>query len=69
MLGEEVGEEPRSDELQSYVHELALDVLEAAENYRWNLPGDRDPDGKMLALAKRIEAPRHAMRWKSPAAR
>src|SRR5580692_740739 len=35
MLGEEVGEEPRSDELQNYVHELGLDVLEAAELYRW----------------------------------
>ena len=53
MLGEEVGEEPRSDELQNYVHELALDVLEAAENYRWSLPS-KDPDEKILALAKRL---------------
>ena len=53
MLGEEVGEEPRSDELQNYVHELALDVLEAAENYRWSLPS-KDPDQKILALAKRL---------------
>jgi len=53
MLGEEVGEEPRSDELQNYVHELALDVLEAAENYRWSLPST-DPDEKILALAKRL---------------
>jgi regulator of sigma E protease len=53
MLGEEVGEEPRSDELQNYVHELALDVLEAAEKYRWSLPS-KDPDQKVLALAKRL---------------
>ena len=53
MLGEEVGEDPRSDELQNYVHELALDVLEAAENYGWSLPS-KDPDQKILALAKRL---------------
>ena len=56
MLGEEVGEEPRSDELKNYVHELALDVLEAAENYRWSLPS-KDPDEKVLALAKRLGSP------------
>jgi len=55
MLGEEVGEEPRSDELANYVHELALDVLETAENYRWSLPS-KDPDEKILALAKRLGA-------------
>ncbi len=55
MLGEEVGEEPRSDELKNYVHELAFDVLEAAENYRWSLPSN-DPDEKILALAKRLGA-------------
>ncbi len=53
MLGEEVGEEPRSEELQNYVHELALDVVEAAENYRWSLPS-KDPDQKILALAKQV---------------
>ncbi len=56
MLGEEVGEDPRPDELQNYVHELALDVLEAAEKYRWSLPS-KDPDQKILALAKRLGAP------------
>jgi regulator of sigma E protease len=56
MLGEEVGEDPRTDELQSYVHEVALDVLEAAENYRWSLPS-KDPDQKILALAKRLGSP------------
>lgn len=55
MLGEEVGEEPRTEELQNYVHELALDVLEKAENYRWSLPS-KDPDEKILALAKRLGA-------------
>jgi regulator of sigma E protease len=53
MLGEEVGEEPRSEELQNYIHELALDVLESAEANRWNLPS-KDPDEKILALAKRL---------------
>ena len=56
MLGEEVGEDPRSDELQNYVHEVALDVLEAAENYRWNLPSTV-PDQKILAIAKRLGSP------------
>jgi len=55
MLGEEVGEEPRSDELQNYVRELALDVLEDAENYHWNLPS-KDPDQKILALAKQLSS-------------
>ena len=55
MLGEEVGEEPRSDELLNYVHELALDVLEGAEANRSSLPS-KDPDGKILALAKRLES-------------
>src|ERR1700680_3219011 len=53
MLGEEVGEDPRSEELQNYVHEVALDVLESAENYRWSLPS-KDPDQKILALAKQV---------------
>ncbi len=53
MLGEEVGEEPRSDELANYVHELALDVLESAEDHGWSLPS-KDPDEKILALAKRL---------------
>jgi regulator of sigma E protease len=56
MLGEEVGEEPRSDELQNYVHELALDVLEAAEDHGWSLPS-KDNDSKILALAKRLGTP------------
>src|SRR6266404_3414560 len=44
MLGEEVGEEPRSDEMQRYVGELALDVLEAAELHGWtrNAPNADD---------------------------
>jgi regulator of sigma E protease len=56
MLGEEVGEDPRSDELQNYVHELALDVLESAEDHGWSLPSN-DNDQKILALAKRLGAP------------
>jgi len=55
MLGEEVGEEPRSEELQNYVRELALDVLESAEENRWNLPS-KDPDEKILALAKPLSS-------------
>src|SRR6202035_2527469 len=50
MLAAAVGEEPRSEELQNYVHELALDVLESAESYRWKLPS-KDPDEMILALA------------------
>jgi regulator of sigma E protease len=53
MLGEEVGEEPRSDELQNYVRELALDVLEAAENHGWK-PSSKDDDQNVVALAKQL---------------
>jgi len=53
MLGEEVGEEPRSDELQNYVHELALDVLEAAQHHGWST-SSKDPDTDILVLARRL---------------
>jgi regulator of sigma E protease len=53
MLGEEVGEEPRSDELQNYVRELALDVLEAAQIHGWST-SSKDPDTDILVLARRL---------------
>jgi regulator of sigma E protease len=56
MLGEEVGEDPRTDELQNYIRELALDTLESAEKYRWKLP-TKDPEQKIVALAKQICSP------------
>ncbi len=55
MLGEEVGEDPHSEELQTYAHELGLDVAEAAENHGWSSPSE-DVDEKILALAKRLSS-------------
>ena len=57
MLGEEVGEEPRSEELQNYVRELALDVLEAAENHGWKL-ASKEEEQNIVALAKQLATPR-----------
>ena len=72
MLGEEVGEEPRSDELQNYVRELALDVLEAAQLHGWST-SSKDPDTDILVLARRLATyegnpPVHALAAPSGAA-
>jgi regulator of sigma E protease len=53
MLGEEVGEDPRTDELQNYIRELALDMLESAEKHRWKLPA-KEAEQKIVALAKLV---------------
>lgn len=59
MLGEEVGEEPRSEELQNYVRELGLDVLQAAQLHGWTSPS-KDADRAMVALAGRLGSDRGA---------
>lgn len=53
MLGEEVGEEPRSDEMRNYVREIALDVLEAAHNRGWKL-NSKDSETEIVALAREL---------------
>jgi regulator of sigma E protease len=53
MLGEEVGEEPRSDEMRNYVREIALDVLEAAHLHGWN-GHSKDNDAEIVALARAL---------------
>ncbi len=50
MLGEEVGEEPRSEELQTYVRELGLDVVVAARKHGWS-PESRQPDEQIAEIA------------------
>lgn len=56
MLGEEVGEEPRSEELENYVRELALDALDCAQNNGWNSEA-KTTDERIVALARRIMLP------------
>lgn len=55
MLGEEIGEEPRSEELRNYVRELALDVLGTARTHDWH-PVTRKPEEAIVALAKQLAA-------------
>lgn len=60
MLGEEVGEEPRSEELENYVRELALDVLQSAEENGWTSEGKIDD--RLVTLARQMmlaAEPRH----------
>ncbi len=56
MLGEEVGEEPRSEELENYVRELALDVLQLAHDHGWNSDANTIDD-RILALARQMMLP------------
>ena len=52
MLGEEVGEEPRSEELENYVRELALDVVSVARENQVALAPD--PDAAIIELARML---------------
>jgi regulator of sigma E protease len=53
MLGEEVGEEPRTEELELYVRELALDVVTAARKHGWT-PESRQADEEIVEIARRL---------------
>ncbi len=53
MLGEEIGEEPRSEELRNYIRELGLDVLEAAHNQGWDAVAGNQNEA-IVALAKTL---------------
>ena len=56
MLGEEVGEEPRSDELDTYTKEIGLDLLEAARTNGTALAAG-DSDRQLNAIAARLSDP------------
>jgi regulator of sigma E protease len=44
MLGDEIGEEPSAETLQSYLKELELDLIGCAKASGWFKPGDRGND-------------------------
>ena len=51
MLGEEVGEEPRPEELEIYVRELGLDVVAAARKHGWT-PESKQPDEQIAEITR-----------------
>ncbi len=53
MLGDEVGEEPRPEEIGDYSRELALDVLDAARQHGKVLNGN-SADERIIAIAKQV---------------
>lgn len=53
MLGEEVGEEPRPEELENYVRELGLDVVTAARKHGWG-PSSKDTNQQILQITARL---------------
>lgn len=53
MLGEEVGEEPRSEELENYVRELGLDVVVAARKHGWT-PASKDVDDQIVQISTEL---------------
>jgi regulator of sigma E protease len=55
MLGDEVGEEPRPEEIGDYSRELALDVLDAAREHGKFINGST-ADERILAIAKQASA-------------
>ena len=67
MLGDEIGEEPGTDAIKSYLREIALDMTGAAKSTGWLRNQDqagnsratnRDPEEEMLgALAKTLVQP------------
>lgn len=57
MLGEEVGEEPRSEELETYVRELGLDVVTAARERGWKSQS-KYSDDQILEIARLLKPER-----------
>jgi len=55
MLGDEVGEDPKAEELQNYVREIGFDLLGAAAEKGFE-PRRGSPDGDLLALANRLKS-------------
>src|ERR1700722_2427324 len=53
MLGDEVGEKPTPDEIKLYLHEIGLDLIEAAGEHGATLAGS-EFDDRLRALAERL---------------
>ena len=50
MLGDEVGEEPKAEELTTYLHEIGLDIITAAREHRTLIhPSGFDEDLRIIA--------------------
>ena len=55
MLGDEVGEDPKAEELTTYLHEIGLDIITAAREHKTLIhPSGFDQD--LAALADRMGA-------------
>src|SRR5712692_7148864 len=55
MLGDEVGEDPKAEELTTYLHEIGLDILGAAREHRTLIhPSGFDED--LVVIADRMGA-------------
>jgi regulator of sigma E protease len=55
MLGDEVGEEPKPEEVQTYLHEITLDIIEAARQRGLALPKGK-PEEKLEVIARRLSS-------------
>jgi regulator of sigma E protease len=53
MVGDEVGEEPKAEELESYLHEIALDIIESARLRGIALP-KASVEEKLASTAERL---------------
>src|SRR5271154_6756317 len=60
MLGDEVGEKPTPDEIKLYLHEIGLDLINAAREHGVTLPGSSFDD-QVPALAERLSASGNAV--------
>ena len=55
MLGDEVGEKPKPEEIKMYLHEVGLDLIGAAREHGAILAG-ADFDDHIRALSERLSA-------------
>src|SRR6204780_1691687 len=57
MLGDEVGEEPSSTTLETYIKEIELDLLDAARKTGWLAASGKSGDDAVTALAGELAPP------------
>ncbi len=55
MLGDEVGEEPKAEEVEAYLHEITLDLVESARQRGVALPTGK-PEQKLESIARRLSS-------------
>jgi|HubBroStandDraft_1064217.scaffolds.fasta_scaffold49263_2 regulator of sigma E protease len=53
MLGDEVGEDPKTEELGNYLREIGFDILEAADRHGLII-GGRKPEERLKSIAEKI---------------